>query len=87
MAKNEIVIRVPVSKLMPNPWGSGGGLLLADEDYERLRLSIERDDIQMPLIAWRRGKSPGRPVGEQPPPYRQGIGVAYRSRHRAGVRR
>jgi len=56
MATNEIVIRVPVSKLKPNPWGLEVGPPLADEDYETLRLSIERDDVQMPLIAWRRGK-------------------------------
>jgi DNA modification methylase len=56
MAKNEIVIRVPVSKLKPNPWGLEVGPPLADEDYETLKASIERDDVQMPLIAWRRGK-------------------------------
>ena len=52
----ETVIQVPVSKLTSNPWGLEVGPPLADEDYERVRLSIKRDGVQMPLIVWKRGK-------------------------------
>jgi DNA modification methylase len=52
----ETIIQVPVAHLQPNPWGTQVGPQLADEDYEMLRLSIKDDGVQIPLVAWRRGK-------------------------------
>jgi site-specific DNA-methyltransferase (adenine-specific) len=54
-ATKEIVRHVAVERLHPNPWGSEVGPPLSTEDYETLRLSIERNGIQIPLIAWKRG--------------------------------
>jgi hypothetical protein len=52
----EIVIRVAVSKIKPNPWGAEVGPPLNDEDYRTLKASIRRGGIHIPLIVWRRGK-------------------------------
>ncbi len=54
--KNETVERIPVARLHRNPWGLEVGPPLSSEDYELLRLSIQKDGIQIPLIAWRHGK-------------------------------
>ncbi len=52
----ETVTHIPVLKLKPNPWGLEVGPSLSDEDYETLKASIERNGIQIPLIAWKSGK-------------------------------
>ena len=52
---NETVTRCLVSKLAPNPWGREVGPPLTGEDSGSLKASIERDGIQIPLIAWRHG--------------------------------
>ena len=54
--KKETVEHVPVARLHQNPWGLEVGPPLSAEDYEPLRLSIKKDGIQIPLIAWRNGK-------------------------------
>lgn len=55
-AAKETVVHIPVSKLKTNPWQSEVGPPLSDADYAMLRESVERHGIQIPLIAWRRGK-------------------------------
>jgi ParB family transcriptional regulator, chromosome partitioning protein len=54
--QTERVQHIPVKRLRSNPSGSEVGPPLSDEDYELLRLSIQRDGIQIPLIVWKHGK-------------------------------
>ena len=55
-ASEEIVRLIPVSKLERNPWGLEVGPPLSDEDYDSLEASIRRKGVQIPLIAWKKGK-------------------------------
>lgn len=53
--KTEKVQHVPIKRLQPNPWQAEVGPPLSDQDFAMLKTSIERNGIQIPLIAWRHG--------------------------------
>ena len=83
----ETVMPIPIVRLRPNPWGLEVGPPLSAEDDEALRASIAKSGIQIPLIAWRRGKRLVVLSGSQPPAGRQGAGTEDSPGHHPGLRR